>query len=117
YMNCPSDCIQKINETTPNPSALGCGNSICDNTESYLNCPDDCPSGGRDLYCDSKSDGRCDPDCAKSEDPDCRAGAKSSLQKSAEDNTAKFIIAAIFGVLSLFFIIFIIIKITSSRKN
>ncbi len=43
----------------------------CHTEENYYNCPDDCPSGGKDGYCDKVKDGICDPDCAPGEDPDC----------------------------------------------
>jgi len=39
--------------------------------EDYLNCPQDCPSGSPDGYCDKVKDARCDPDCKWLEDPDC----------------------------------------------
>lgn len=45
---------------------------ICEvKIENYLNCPQDCPSGSLDEYCDALSDGICDPDCKEGEDPDC----------------------------------------------
>lgn len=47
--------------------------SECGDNENYASCPTDCPSGGRDNYCDSMEDGICDSDCAVSGDPaDCR---------------------------------------------
>jgi len=39
--------------------------------ENYGNCPEDCPSGSKDNYCDKVKDGRCDPDCEENEDIDC----------------------------------------------
>ncbi|MEM2918265.1 MAG: PKD domain-containing protein [Candidatus Altiarchaeota archaeon] len=39
--------------------------------ENFLNCPEDCPSGARDNYCDAQSDSKCDPDCERKLDRDC----------------------------------------------
>ena len=112
------DCELKKAET--NASITGCGDSICDNTESYLNCPKDCPSGRRDGYCDGVRDGKCDPDCLKNEDPDCISGTTyqpgegKAVQKA---NTTKIIIAAIFGVLIVFVIIFMIIRMKKEKPE
>lgn len=46
-------------------------NRICEAGENYGNCPSDCPSGGKDGYCDRVWDGICDPDCYRKDDPDC----------------------------------------------
>ena len=35
----------------------------CENIENFLTCPNDCPSGSKDNYCDLQRDGVCDPDC------------------------------------------------------
>lgn len=47
-----------------------CGDGTCGMPENYNSCPQDCPSGGMDEYCDKVKDGRIDPDCKKGEDPD-----------------------------------------------
>jgi len=51
-----------------------CGDGICGAGENYLTCPQDCPSGGEDNYCDGVRDGICDPDCMENEDVDCAKG-------------------------------------------
>jgi len=74
--NCPSDCGKT---TTTNPEAPPptsekiCGNGVCEpkRGESTLTCPEDCPSGSPDGYCDKVKDSRCDPDCKGGDDPDC----------------------------------------------
>ena len=48
-----------------------CGDGICGFGEKYGICPQDCPSGSWDGYCDRVKDNICDPDCVKGEDPDC----------------------------------------------
>ena len=40
-----------------------CFEGFCENIENFLTCPNDCPSGSRDNYCDLQRDGICDPDC------------------------------------------------------
>jgi putative hemolysin len=49
-----------------------CGDGTCGFPESYVTCPKDCPSAGRDEACQPALDGRCDPDCGGTHgDPDC----------------------------------------------
>jgi putative hemolysin len=52
-----------------------CGDGSCVLGENYANCPQDCPSGSFDAYCDGVVDGKCDPDCVSEstpeKDPDC----------------------------------------------
>jgi putative hemolysin len=48
-----------------------CGDARCGIGENFENCPKDCPSASWDFYCDKESDGKCDPDCHRGEDPDC----------------------------------------------
>lgn len=50
-----------------------CGDGRCALGEGYKNCPQDCPSGANDGYCDKEKDGICDPDCKEEEDIDCGA--------------------------------------------
>lgn len=91
YLNCPEDCpsgsadgyCDKIKDGICDPDCakgfdidcipLVCGDTTCDfrRGENYENCPQDCPSGSRDNYCDSIADGICDPDCKAREDIDC----------------------------------------------
>ena len=49
-----------------------CGDGVCGFPDNYKTCPQDCPSGSSDGYCDGVKDGKCDPDCTAKEDPDCR---------------------------------------------
>ncbi len=49
-----------------------CGNSICEEHESYESCTADCSSGSKDDFCDGISDGICDPDCSLKTDIDCK---------------------------------------------
>jgi putative hemolysin len=47
-----------------------CSDGSCGIPENYSNCPEDCPSGGWDGYCDKVKDGIVDPDCDQFADPD-----------------------------------------------
>ena len=49
-----------------------CGDQTCGFPENFSTCPEDCPSGGWDAYCDGVEDGICDPDCLPEDDPDCK---------------------------------------------
>ncbi len=40
-----------------------CFEGFCNVIENFLTCPNDCPSGSHDNYCDLQRDGVCDPDC------------------------------------------------------
>lgn len=51
-----------------------CGDGRCVLGENHNNCPQDCPSGSFDRYCDGIADGLCDPDCIAETDPDCACG-------------------------------------------
>ena len=46
-------------------------NSICENTETYLSCPVDCPLNQTDNICINEDEGVCDPDCAFGTDVNC----------------------------------------------
>lgn len=58
-------------------------NKICelDKNENYLTCPQDCPSGSADNYCDMLKDGICDPDCEISADVDCVCNKNGICEK------------------------------------
>ncbi|PIU29620.1 hypothetical protein COT07_04995 [Candidatus Woesearchaeota archaeon CG07_land_8_20_14_0_80_44_23] len=78
-----------------------------------MSCPQDCPSGGKDGYCDGVKDGICDPDCQKNQDPDCAAAPA----RAETDNTARILIAAIFGVILLFIALFVMIKMKARSEQ
>jgi putative hemolysin len=52
-------------------SETTCGDGNCGIPENYSSCPQDCPSGSPDGYCDGIPDKKCDPDCLKNQDIDC----------------------------------------------
>ena len=74
-------CVLPSGEEIPVIQLMGlsfaesvCGDGNCGTAgENYGTCPEDCPSGGADEYCDGIRDGICDPDCVELEefDPDC----------------------------------------------
>ncbi len=58
-------------ETAPARIDIICrSNGACDKGETYINCPDDCPTGSKDDACDGVKDGRVDPDCEADAEPD-----------------------------------------------
>jgi putative hemolysin len=57
-----------------------CGDGTCGIPENYLTCPEDCPSGSFDGYCDRVEDGICDPDCESGLDPDCGEVSEPDLE-------------------------------------
>lgn len=56
-----------------------CGDGACVLGENFLSCPEDCPSGSYDGYCDKIRDGNCDPDCKPEEDSDCKILTTTTL--------------------------------------
>jgi len=68
-----------------------CGDGRCATAENAYICPQDCPTGELDGYCDRAADRKCDPDCPAGDgDPDCAAGIDQRL-----------LIGAVAGVLIL----------------
>ena len=63
-----------------------CGDGACSFGESHGNCPEDCPSGGRDSYCDGLDDLLCDPDCPTGEDPDCATETTTTTVTSTTES-------------------------------
>ena len=57
---------------------------VCDHNihENFKNCPQDCDSGQKDLWCDRKQDRKCDPDCLDYLDPDCKEGEGNQIFKT-----------------------------------
>lgn len=97
---CPSDC------GAPKPAQGGCGNKICDTTETHATCPVDCPSGGRDNYCDRVRDGICDPDCTNNEDPDC---APAIAKTAPKFEIPKWFLLALFALAIIFIALLVMI--------
>jgi len=64
-----------------------CGNTACEPHESYQSCPSDCPSGGKDDYCDSIDDNICDPDCRPQTDLDCEQGQPGKPPETQKEET------------------------------
>jgi len=79
-------------------SAGYCGDGICDVGEDHGNCPQDCPSGKYDFYCDGLEDEICDPDCDQDSDPDCKSGM--------DLNKMLIILAVIFGLIAIILIVY-----------
>lgn len=56
-------------------------NGICEEYESYLSCPTDCPLNKKDGVCIKEKDGVCDPDCLLGIDLDCIEEKQKEKQK------------------------------------
>lgn len=63
----------KVMDVDVESFANTCGNSKCENHESYESCTRDCDSGSQDDFCDELKDGICDPDCSLKTDIDCES--------------------------------------------
>lgn len=88
-----------------------CEDGICQPHESYEICPQDCPSGRQDDFCDEIKDGICDPDCKNNQDSDCVKKADSSIVNSQKIKIGFVVI----GLLFLGIIIIIIRKLVKTH--
>lgn len=74
---CDPDCTPETDSDCK--KKLICPDGKCGEGESYRNCPEDCPSGSVDGYCDKVKDGICDSDCKANEDSDCQKEQKKQI--------------------------------------
>jgi putative hemolysin len=88
-----------------------CGDGICVIGENYNNCPEDCPSGSYDGYCDRVKDGKCDPDCEVSADQDCLMLTTTTTTLPVEKPPRPIYIYLIFVGVIVAIIIFFLYKI------
>lgn len=58
----------------------------CSGRENFLSCPEDCPPGSQDGYCDMIRDTRIDPDCYEGEDPDEYCNYNGECEKDIGEN-------------------------------
>ena len=102
----------------PKTLAFTCGDGTCDITETHYTCPEDCPSGGLDNYCDKTEDDICDPDCF-GQDPDCE-GYKVTIPSNLDQIKSKtdLNIVLMIGLLFLvMFVIFIVLRTINKQKG
>jgi len=99
-----------------------CGNGICEDSESYKLCPEDCMSGVKDYYCDMVEDGRCDPDCTQG-DVDCegqkRLKKKEVLTIKSETGSKKSVLrllASVIVVMALILGAYLLYKKINAQK-
>ncbi|HII16573.1 TPA: hypothetical protein HA361_01545 [Candidatus Woesearchaeota archaeon] len=62
-----------------------CGNLLCEQQESRMDCPADCVQSGRDDVCEMLADDACDLDCKIGGDPDCSKASYAPAAKTGED--------------------------------
>lgn len=86
-----------------------CGDGTCGIPENFNSCPNDCPSGSFDSYCDKVKDGICDPDCEKEADPDC--------EKVREKDIQNFVIIGIVLIMVIGSIIFILTFLKKMKRR
>lgn len=91
-------------EIDVSPLAQACGDGTCGEEEGYLICPQDCPSGSADGFCDRVRDSITDPDCGPGEDPD-----------EGELQTNLFLIAAL--ILIAIFTLLLLIKRKKGKRE
>jgi len=99
-------------------NAFTCGDNICDVTETYHSCPQDCPSGGSDNYCDKVDDNICDPDCFD-QDPDCE-GYKPTIPININQTKGLISLNTLIMVglfLLIGFVIFIVLRTINKQKG
>ena len=99
-----------------------CGDGLCVLGEDYSTCPEDCPSGSLDYYCDGVKDEICDPDCIEEEDVDCKEDGTKKVNNILLDIREKILILIeenkkmIFFVISgIVFLVIIIVSLSSKR--
>ncbi|MEK6968361.1 MAG: hypothetical protein AABX51_07060 [Nanoarchaeota archaeon] len=102
--NCPADCGGKTQIIPLTP----CPNSICDSSETYITCPQDCPSGSADKVCDRVKDGKCDPDCPASLDLDCTQ-TEIIVVDQKKDDVPVWLWLALFAIGTIFVILIVIL--------
>lgn len=90
-----------------------CGDGFCVFGETYENCPQDCPSGSFDAFCDSVKDGICDPDCSPEQDSDC-----VSIEKKREEKfeISWFLTPLTLGILFIFVLLVVLFKFKKKRE-
>ena len=79
-------------------------NGKCDGYEDFRACPKECDSSGKDGYCNSIYNSKCDPDCTSGEDIDCKPPKRKEKARSIWFWTA---ISGLFAVI-VSIIVFII---------
>jgi hypothetical protein len=73
-------------------------NSLCEAGETYLNCPEDCPTGSSDGICDGAKDGVCDLDCTPESDSDCTLSQNGTSQTPQDLLLPALAVLAVAGV-------------------
>jgi len=112
---CDSDCAEGVD-----PDCKVCNkNNICEpfRKENHGNCPEDCPSGLEDIYCDRVKDGVCDPDCKPDEDPDCRLGTTTLPTTTVKPEEKEDLSSYLPYILAVIIIIAIIILIQRRQRK
>jgi len=66
---------------------LLCNNDLeCGEYENSISCPSDCGPSSRDRRCNKAEDDICDPDCYRTQDPDCIITGGGKIVQALRDN-------------------------------
>ena len=79
-------------------------NGVCDGYENFRACPAECGSSGKDSYCNSVYNGKCDPDCTSKEDIDCKPQVKRQAKARSKWFWAAISLSFIIIILAVLFI-------------
>lgn len=89
-------------------SKIRCGDSVCQASESYKICKEDCPSGSKDGYCDREKEGICDPDCTEKTDADCKGVEevkRGGIEEKITENWQIILVILILFAILIFFLL------------
>ncbi len=102
-------------ETDPENIVVSCkADGICGEGENHLYCPEDCDVEKSDSVCEAVVDGKCDPDCEKGYDPDCKVNEKKidvenkgleEKEEASNDNTIVYIVGGIIAIVLIYSLI------------
>lgn len=87
-----------------------CGDGICQDQESYVDCPKDCPAAGKDDYCNPRESVN-DPDCPDYNKP----SGVNNLAKTGSIFSSKLFYIISFGLLLAVILVFYYIY--KKRRN
>lgn len=92
-----------------------CGDGVCQNQESYADCPKDCPAAGQDGYCNPQESVN-DPDCPNYNNQKAVNNPAKTAVKTGSIFSGRFVLVS-FLVIFLIIVIAIYFYIIYRRRN